>query len=166
MDAAVVDRSLDEAVELLEKANANLEPELLGADHARKLLAVYARVEKLGAFGVTALARKTQDASELARVTGRSLGKARETVDTGKVLGDSPELSDVLQHGDVSLDQAAEIAKAEESCPGAAAELVPVAQGSAFHVLRDKARKVKLEAEQHKGLAARQRAARSARSYS
>ncbi|MDP9067166.1 MAG: HNH endonuclease [Actinomycetota bacterium] len=41
-----------------------------------------------------------------------------------------------------------------------------VAQDEAFHVLREKARKVKLEAEQHRGLAERQRDARSARSYS
>ena len=43
---------LNEAAELLEKANANLEPELLTADTARELLAEYARAEKLAAFGV------------------------------------------------------------------------------------------------------------------
>lgn len=70
-----------------------------------------------------------------------------------------------MQHGDISLDQAKEIAKAEESCPGATKELLPVAQDEAFHVLKDAARKVKLEAEQHCGLAHRQHAARSGRSY-
>ena len=68
-----------------------------------------------------------------------------------------------MRHGDVSLDQAAEIAKAEESCPGAASELVKTAQERPFHVLKDEARRVKLEAEQHRGLAERQHAARSAR---
>jgi hypothetical protein len=130
------------------------------------LLAAYARAERLAAYGVAALARKVNDASELARVTGTSVGKAKAVVATGKVLGASGELSDALQHGEISLDQATEIASAEESSPGAAAELVPVAQREAFHVLKDKARNARLEAAQHQGLASRQRAARCARSHS
>jgi hypothetical protein len=157
---------VDDAIELLEKANADLEPELLSAPVARKLLAAYARAEKLAAFGVAALSRKLADATELARVTGTSMGKAKGVVTTGKVLATSPELSGALQHGDISLDQAGEIAAAEDSAPGAAAELVAVAQEEPFHVLRDKARKTKLEAEQHRDLAARQHAARSGHSYS
>jgi hypothetical protein len=43
--------------------------------------------------------------------------------------------------------------------------LLKVAEEETFHVLREKARKVKLEAEQHKGLAEPQHAARSARSH-
>jgi hypothetical protein len=41
-----------------------------------------------------------------------------------------------------------------------------VAQEESFHVLRDKARKTKLEAEQHRDLAQRQHSARRARSHS
>ena len=156
---------VDEAVELLEKANAELEPELLAAPAARRLLEAYAQAQRLAAYGVAAIARKLDDASELARVTGTSLGRAKDTVATGKVLGDSDDLGAALRQGDISLDQAAEIAKAEESAPGAAAELVGVAREESFHVLKDKARKAKLEAEQHKGLGVRQRAARRARSY-
>lgn len=48
---------LGAAIELLEKSNANLEPELLAVTDARRLLADYARVEKLAAFGVAALAQ-------------------------------------------------------------------------------------------------------------
>jgi 5-methylcytosine-specific restriction endonuclease McrA len=157
---------VDQAIELLEKANADLEPELLSARDARRLLKDYARAEKLAAFGVAALARKVNDASELAQVTGSSMGKAKATVTTGKVLDSSPELSDAMRFGDVSLDQAAEIAKAEESRPGAAKKLLRVAQRDAFHVLKDQARKVKLEAEQHNNLSGRQHSSRSAHSYS
>src|SRR5918999_766228 len=157
---------LDQAIELLEKANANLEPELLSAPVARRLLNAYARAERLAAFGVATLARKVDDATELAQVTGTSSGKAKAVVATGKVLGASDELSAAMQHGEVSLDQAAEIATAEEAAPGAAAELVAVARKEPFHVLKDKARKTKLEAEQRKGLFERQRASRCARSYS
>jgi HNH endonuclease len=162
MDAALV----DEAIELLERANADLEPELLEASHARKLLDRYARARRLVDFGVAALARKVDDVSQVARATGTSMGAAKATVATGKVLRDTGELSAAFQAGHVSLDQAAEIAKAEESAPGAARELLKVAEENAFHVLRDKARAIKLEAEQRRGLAEGQREARSARSYS
>ncbi len=156
---------VDDAVEQLEKANADLEPELLSVPEARKRLQAYARAQRLAAFGVAALTRKIDDASELAREMGTSVGRAKETVATGKVAGDSEELNDALRHGDISLDQATEIAAAERSAPGAASELLAVARDEAFHVLKDKARAVKLEAEQHQDLAARQRAGRAARSY-
>ena len=157
---------LDQAVELLEKSNAGLEPELLTAAVARELLAGYARIEKLAAFGIAALTRKVSDSDEVARATGTSAGKAEAVVTTGKVMAASAELNVAMQTGSVSLDQAAEIAKAEEARPGAAKELLGVARDQAFHVLKDKARKVKLEAEQHRDLGRRQHEARSARSYS
>ncbi|MGH2777495.1 MAG: hypothetical protein ACRDJB_02475, partial [Actinomycetota bacterium] len=156
----------DEAVTSLEKANANLEPELLSLAAARQQLETYARAQRLAAFGVAALARRIDDASEIARTTGSSTGRAKDTIATGKVLSGSAPLADALKQGDISLDQAAEIAKAEESAPGAATELLKVAEEESFHVLREKARKVKLEAEQHRGLAERQRAARKAGSHS
>ena len=130
------------------------------------MFAEYARAQRLAAFGIAALARRVDNASEVAAVTGTSMGKAKETVATGKVLAQSPELNLAMQQGAVSLDQAVEIARAEESAPGSAAGLVAVSQDAPFHVLREKARKAKLEAEQHVGLGVRQRAARRARNYS
>ena len=130
VDVGLVER----AVELLEKSNAALQPELLPVEAARRLIAAYARAEKLAAFGVAALSRKVDDASAVARVTGTSVGKAKAVVATGKVMGACEDLAAALQHGDVSLDQAAEIASAEESAPGAAKELVAVARSEAFHV--------------------------------
>ena len=118
----------------MEKANADLEPELLPAPAARRLLASYARARRLVDFGIAGLSRKVDDASAVARVTGTSMGHAKAVVSTGKVMGACEELAAALQHGDVSLDQAAEIASAEESAPGAAKELVAVARSEAFHV--------------------------------
>ncbi len=161
MEVALV----DEAIELLEKANADLEPQLLSAETANKLQAAYARAERLAAYGVASLAQKLDDATALAQATGTSLGKAKAVIATGKVLGGSEELRSAFEHAEISLDQAAEIASAEESAPGSAARLVTVAKSQPFHALKDKARKTKLEAEQRRGLADRQRAARSGRSY-
>lgn len=153
---------LNEAIRWLEKSNADLQPELVTAQHARELLKLYALAEKLVAFGVAALARKIDDSSEVARATGSSIGKAKAVVLTGKAAAASEDLASAMQHGEISLDQAAEIAQAEDSAPGSARELVSVAQRESFQVLKDRARKTKLEAEQHRGLAQRQHAARRA----
>jgi hypothetical protein len=90
---------------------------------ARRLLASYARAEKLAGFGVAALARKVDDAAEVARATGTSMGKAKAVVQTAKTMSQSDDLSAALQHGDISLDHAGEIA---------AAELVAVTQTESF----------------------------------
>ena len=157
---------LDQTVELLEKVNAGLEPELLASTDAREMLGLYARIEKLAGFGKVALARKLDNATEIARISGTSIGKARETISTAKVMGGAPELNEAMKRGDVSFDQAAEIARAEEVAPGACRELLDTARDESFSVLKEKSRKAALEAEQHRGLAERQREARSARSYS
>jgi 5-methylcytosine-specific restriction endonuclease McrA/predicted HTH domain antitoxin len=86
-------------------------------------------------------------------------------VATGKTLASSDDLNLALQQGSISLDQAAEIASAEQSAPGSAAELVKVARNESFHVLKERARKTKLEAEQHRDLATRQRDARCAHGH-
>ena len=156
---------LDETIESLEKCNADLEPELMSAEMAREALTRYARAEKLAAFGRTALARKVDDASEVARMTGTSIGKAKETVETAKRLRDADEVGAALQTGEISFDQAAEISRTEQSRPGSARELIDVAQKVPFHVLRDKSRRLRLETEQTRDLGSRQREARRARSF-
>ncbi|HEX2235117.1 MAG TPA: HNH endonuclease signature motif containing protein [Actinomycetota bacterium] len=156
---------VERANELVEKANADLEPELLQRQRARRLLESYSRTRRLADFGIASLARKLDDAAEVSRTTGTSLGGARAVVETGKTMAGAHDLGAALQGGVISLEQAGEIARAEESAPGVAAELVAVARERPFHVLRERARKARLEAEQHRDLGARQRAARSARSW-
>src|ERR687892_1596443 len=156
---------IHDVVEGLDKANANLEPELLPAESARRLLDEYARAEKLAAYGRTLLAARIDDTSAVARATGTSMGHAKKTLETGAALKDAPEVGSALATGEISLDQACEIAKAEQASPGSATELLAMAQSESFHALRDQARRIKLEAEQHRGLGDRQKEARSARSY-
>src|SRR5918996_219091 len=156
---------IHDVVQGLEKANANLEADLLPVESARELFDEYAKVKKLAAYGEAMLASRIDDAAAVARATGTSMGVAKRTVETGVALKDAPEVGDALACGEVSLDQAAEITKAEQAKPGSAGELLKVAKEESFHVLRDQARRVKLEAEQHTGLGERQRQARSARSY-
>lgn len=151
-----------QAVEFLEKANAGLDPDLISIPEAKARMKDFIHAQRLAAFGVAALARKIDDAEALARATGTSIGKARETLATSEVLSSSEPLNEALRNGEVSLDQANEIAKAEGAAPGAAKELLRVAKREPFHILKEKARKAKLETEQRRDLASRQRAARSA----
>ena len=165
-DGAMDIGALDRAIELLEKATAGLEPELLDSATARVVLARYARVCKLGDFGVAAVARKVDDATTVARATGTPLGHAKATVELGCNLKAAPELANALRTGAVSAEQAKEIASAEASVPGVVEELVAVANDEPFHAFRGRARRIKLEAEQHNGLSGKQRAARRGRHYS
>jgi hypothetical protein len=55
-------------------------------------------------------------------------------VETGKVLTDSDEVRDAFKTGAISWDQAAEIATADNSRPGAAAELLDIAARESFQV--------------------------------
>ena len=65
---------------LLEKSNLDLEPDLMTAEDARALMEEYHRApKKLAEFGETAMAQKLDDAEQLAKVTGTSIGKAKET---------------------------------------------------------------------------------------
>jgi 5-methylcytosine-specific restriction endonuclease McrA len=155
----------DEALAFIEKSNADLEPELMESEEARELLETYAKIEKAAAYGRTVLAQKLDDAEHLAKVTGTSVGKAKETVETAKALKSSGEVSAAFSSGDISFDQAKEIARAEVASPGSSQELLKTAASESFQVLRDRARKTVLEAEQGRGLAERQKEARSARSH-
>jgi hypothetical protein len=76
----------------------------LGVDGARDLLAAYARTEKLAGFGKTVLTRRLADATEVARMTGTSIGKAKTTVETGAALGDADDVRTAFQDGAISLD--------------------------------------------------------------
>ena len=156
---------LDEAAELVEKANADLEPELVTGADSKVALAKYAHLKKLASYGEAALARRVDDAAAVARATGTSMGQAKKTLETGAALKDAPDVGDALATGEISLDQASEITKAEQASPGSAGNLLKVAKSESFNVLRDETRRVKLEAEQHRKLGERQRETRSARSY-
>jgi hypothetical protein len=114
--------AMDEAIKQIEKSNIDLEPEVLDAHTLRELLSRYAKAKKLVSYGETMLAAKLDDAAMVTRATGVSLGKAKAAVDTGKSLKAADEVRDAFKSGEISLDQATEIAKAEQASPGTRAE--------------------------------------------
>ena len=66
-------------------------------------------------YGETMLAAKLGDAAVVARTTGVSLGKAKAEVGTGNSLKSANEVRGAFKSGELSLDQAAEIATAENA---------------------------------------------------
>ena len=156
---------LDQAVELLEKANADLAPGLCSARRKRALLERYARAEKLAAFGIATLSAAVDDPVDLARLSGTSVGRARQTIDIGRRLEEEPRLAEAVRRAEVSLDQAGEIAKTEAVSPGATDELLDVARNQDFHALKQQARAMRLRAQDGANLSRRQHEARALRHW-
>ncbi|MGI8620746.1 MAG: hypothetical protein ACR2LD_02935, partial [Actinomycetota bacterium] len=135
--------AMDEAIRQIERSNIDLEPEVLDAPAVRELLSRYAKAKKLVSYGETMLAAKLDDAEMVARTTGVSVGKAKAAVDTGNSLKSADEVREAFKSGEISLDQASEIAKAEQASPGSSTQLLRVAQEESFQTLREKVEKTR-----------------------
>jgi hypothetical protein len=96
--------ALTEALRLLRLANTALAAEVWSSSEVRHRLACYVEAKKLAAFGEATLAARVGDADGLARLSGSSVGRARETIDTGRAMSESPVLADAVGRGEVSLD--------------------------------------------------------------
>ncbi len=92
----------------------------------------------------------------LARVSGSKAGAARTALETVKLLDACPATRDALVAGEVSLAQAAEIT----SVPEHEAELLALARESGLRVVKDTARKRRLEGIDPEELHEKQHAAR------
>lgn len=79
-------------------------------------------------------------AAWLARQSGVTGQQAKRDLETADRLEDCPETRAALLAGEISVDQAAEITRAEAETPGVEATLVPVARDGGLSRLRDRAR--------------------------
>ncbi|HEX9642436.1 MAG TPA: hypothetical protein VGC11_00355 [Acidimicrobiia bacterium] len=150
---------IEGAVGVLEAELAGLDADRMDPGLTHRLLGLFTRGERACAGAAAVLARRIGDPRVVARQQGTSMGKARAIVDLSQRIVDTPALAAAVRGGDVSLDQATEIAKAETEAPGCADRLVAVAQSQPFHELCHQARKARLE-HQHHSLGARQHRAR------
>src|SRR5207302_7039561 len=82
----------------------------------------------------------------LARLSGSSTTEARRALDTVATLESCPATNEAVVAGDLSLDQAREIVKAEAAKPGSEGALLVKARGEGLGVLKDEARKIRLSA--------------------
>ncbi|MCZ7525610.1 MAG: HNH endonuclease [Acidimicrobiia bacterium] len=116
------------------------------------------RVEELGAYrraGYGSTARL------LAARGATSLVRAGEVVETAKRLGSCPRTEQALVAGEVSVEQAHVITGAVAVVPGAEEDLLALAGTGSLRSLRERARDVRLEAEEDRlGRYRRQHAAR------
>src|SRR5437016_3955418 len=137
---------------------AGLEPEALSPDAAVGLVDTFVSLEKLVAAGKALAARRVAEsnlwrgagersaAHWLARRSGTSIGNAMATLETAARLPELPGVDRAVRAGELSAVQANEIASAAGADPGAAAELVRVAQTDGVGGLRDTCRRVRAAA--------------------
>jgi len=67
----------------------------------------------------------------LARASGSTAGQAERELTTAKRVEDMPDTKAALADGELSLDQAEEIAKTEKQCPGSEREMLDTARRDA-----------------------------------
>ncbi len=101
----------------------------------------------------------------LAQKTGTSRAEARTDLETAGSLEDMPATADAVSRGELSLKEAAEVARGEADNPGSEEELVELAKDKGLGAVREEVRKRALETKPAEDLAARQHRARSFRHW-
>jgi hypothetical protein len=150
---------------------------ILTGDECAALVAALARVERAcAAARVEAAARAVACGSHakdgpgspadwLARTSGSPSGQARAELDTLVLAESRPATREAMRRGDISLTAAYEIVRTDEVAPGSEQELLAVAQRERLHVLKDRARRRRLERVEPDELRQRQQGARGLRHW-
>jgi hypothetical protein len=167
---------LDAIAEQLDAMLHEFEPERCDADGALRLLGLFTRVRKAAAAGEALIARRADEcgvhrrtghrstAHLLAEVGGTTIGRATEIVETGKRVAERPASDAALRAGTVSIEQAHAVTAAAEADPDAESALLALAGRESVRRLRERARDVRLGADDDRlGRYRRQCAARSLR---
>ncbi len=162
---------------LLREALAGLEPGLFSAADCARLAEEMAVTEKAcaaarllcSARAVRAGAHKERGFSDGAAWMARQIGNtgqaARRELMTASSLDECPETRAALLAGEVSLEQAGEIARSREEDPTAEADLLEVARRGDLTRLRERARERSLSGADPEQLHRQQLAARHFRHF-
>lgn len=138
---------------------AGFDPALVSPAQANAMVDDAAGIEKMAATIKALLAARVAEtevatregdktpAHALARKTGTTVGKAAETIRTGKRLAKQPKLDAAARQGKVSPEQAAAISDATEADPGAEERLLKQAQHSTLIELRNECERTKAAAD-------------------
>jgi len=157
--------ALTEAVRVVRRVTAGLAADRCSRAEWERRLTVFVELEKLAGFGKASAAARVADADGLAALCGSSVGRAREVLAAGRALTASPVLAEAMADGQVSVDQASEIARTMTVAPRAVDELVEVARTGSLQTLRDRARRVRVDAEDPDDLRRRRHQARRVRHW-
>jgi hypothetical protein len=161
-------------VQELSRELAAFDPGVYSGAECATLVEKFARVENaLSAARLRAAVRAGEcgahrargfaDPSDwLASSSGSTIRDSRAALDAVRVVEVLPETRDALVAGEVSIAQAAEIARTEAEVPGSEAELLELAKSASLGAVRDRARKRRVAAIRPEELYARQHASRAA----
>ena len=131
----------------------------LGGVEAESVVAAAGAIERMAATVKGLAAARSADegiwkvsgdrsaAHHLARITGTSVGRAGETLDTARRLLGQPAAAAAARCGELSADQAAAIARAASADPGAESRLVELARTCSLGELREECGRVRAGAE-------------------
>ena len=145
--------------ERLAAAVGAMRPEVTRAEDAIKLLEALTTIERLAAAGRTLLAPRIEESrvwqrdghrtasSWLAATTGRPLGDAIGSLETGKRLEQLPATKDAFVAGKLSEAQTREIAAVAPTDPQIEASLVDTAQEATLPRLREACLRVAAQAD-------------------
>jgi len=156
---------------------AEADPGLLSGAACLQVAEVLARTEKAFAAARMRFAARAADCGAhgslgfasgeewAARLTGSSVGQARDELALAEKLATCPLTSAALAGGELSLAQAVEIARTEKALPGTEAAMVGLADTLSLGALRDEGRKRRLAALDPGEAYKRQHRERSFRSW-
>jgi hypothetical protein len=137
-------------------------------EHAIKQLAWFEKFCAAARLRAAAALRSRGDrnaAEKVGRATGASSAKAHRELDAVDDIDQHERTREAFDRGDISLQQADEIAKTANKDPRAEEPLLKLAAEKSYNELRDEARKRRLACEDPDDLYKRQRQARSFRHW-
>lgn len=165
------------ACESLGAVLSALDPALLSGSHCAETVEVLARLEKRSAAARSRLAVRAKECrafkdrgfpdatSWLAQACGSSGGHARALLAVAVAVESCPATAEALAAGEVSLEQAAEIAKTAKAVPGSEEKMLLLASSMGLAGLREEGRRCRLEAEEAEKRHKRQRRERYLRHW-
>ncbi|MBV8159383.1 MAG: hypothetical protein JO265_00515, partial [Acidimicrobiia bacterium] len=171
------------ALKLLELATAlreelaGIEPALFSGAQCALFVEAIASTEKACGAARARLAARAVDCGAhrqrgyrdpedwLGRMSGSTAPKARADLDTARRLEDCPRTKEAVLGGTLSLEEASEITRTEEACPGSEDELLDKARREGLGPLRDEARRLRAAAADPEERRRRQVAARAVRLF-
>jgi hypothetical protein len=137
-----------------------LEPDRYSGSDARRLTELFAWGERLCATGKALAAKRVADtgawkatgersaADWLGQVSGQTAGQAAGALETAKRMGHQPDVEKAARSGALSEQQSAAVAGAAAKDPDKTDELLEQARGDNLAALRERARQIKLAADE------------------
>ena len=148
-----------EAVDLVSSVCDRLDPSVVGLIEAPAMFDQLVRLQKLAAGAVVRMTARYEEAGawkrngarspeeDIARKTGSSRGAARRDLGTSKALGAHPKTEEAVRKGELSPDQASEVAAGASASPRDEDALLRSARKDPLHELKRKAAEARARAD-------------------